>query len=270
VARDSHVSAMAMFSEELRRARAKVGLTQDQLAEKVAYSPSLVAHVETGTRAPSADFAARADEALSTGGLLSRLQPLVRGEAYPAWFRDWVEIEREATSLRWFEPLLIPGLLQTEEYARAVLAAAHPASGDGEVDRLVSARMDRQSILTREHPPMLWVIIDEGVLTRPVGGARVMRAQIERLLAAVRLPKILLQIVPLSSGAHPGLAGQFAIASFDGSPDVAYLDNALAGQMIERTDDITRVALLYDILKAEALSPRASVDLVRKALEQWT
>lgn len=270
MARDSHVSATAMFSEELRRARARVGLTQDQLAEKVAYSPSLVAHVETGTRAPSADFAARADEALNTGGLLFRLQPFVRSEAYAAWFRDWVEIEREATTLRWFEPLLIPGLLQTEEYARAILQAAHPASTDDEVDRLVSARMDRQAILTRDDPPLLWVIIDEGVLTRPVGGPQVMREQIDRLILAARRPKVMLQVVPLSSGAHPGLAGQFAIASFDSSPDVAYLDNALAGQVIERAHDISRVVLLYDILKAEALSPRVSVDLARKVIERWT
>jgi len=126
VARDGQVSALALFSGELRQARSQAGLTQDQLAEKLSYSTSLVAHVETGSRAPSLDFAARADEALGTGGLLTRLQPFVRAEAYPAWFRDWVEIEREATSLRWFEPLLIPGLLQTEDYARAVLAAAHP------------------------------------------------------------------------------------------------------------------------------------------------
>ncbi len=270
MARDSQVSALAMFSEELRRARAAAGLTQDQLAEKIAYSPSLVAHVETGSRAPSVDFARRADDALRTGGLLSRLQPLVRSEAYPAWFRDWVEIERDATSLRWFEPLLIPGLLQTEEYARAVLQAANPACGDDEISRLVGARMDRQAILTQDEPPLLWVIIDEGVLTRPVGGARVMREQIDHLIQAARLPKVMLQVVPAAAGAHPGLAGQFAIASFHGSPDVAYLDNALAGQVAERADDVSRVGLLYDILKAEALAPRASLDLVRKAIETWT
>jgi transcriptional regulator with XRE-family HTH domain len=270
MARDSQVSALAMFSEELRRARAGAGLTQDQLAEKIAYSPSLVAHVETGSRAPSVDFARRADDALRTGGLLSRLQPLVRSEAYPAWFRDWVEIEREATSLRWFEPLLIPGLLQTEGYARAVLQAANPARGDDEISRLVGARMDRQAILTQDEPPLLWVIIDEGVLTRPVGGARVMREQIDHLIEAARLPRVMLQVVPADAGAHPGLAGQFAIASFDGSPDVAYLDNALAGQIVERADDVSRLALLYDILKAEALAPRASLDLVRKAIETWT
>src|ERR1700722_7709151 len=113
--RDGQVSALALFSEELRRARSAAGLTQDQLAERVGYSPSLVAHVETGSRAPSLDFARRGDEALRTGGVPARLHPVGGREADPAWFRVWVEVEREAVLLRWFEPLLIPGLLQTEE-----------------------------------------------------------------------------------------------------------------------------------------------------------
>jgi len=270
VARDSQVSALALFSGELRHARARACLTQDQLAEKIAYSTSLVAHVETGSRAPSQDFAARADGALGTGGLLTRLQPFVRAEAYPAWFRDWVEIERDATSLRWFEPLLVPGLLQTEDYARAVLVAAHPAAADGEVDQLVSARMDRQAILAREDPPLLWVIIDEGVLTRPVGGPQVMRDQIDRLIVAARQPRIVLQVLPLSAGAHPGLDGHFVIAGFEGAADVVYLNNALAGQVVERADDVTQVTLLYDILKTEALPRQASIELARKAIERWT
>ena len=270
MARDSDVSALALFSAELRRARAAGRLTQEQLADKVGYSPSLVAHVETGSRAPSLDFARRCDEALGSGGLLARLQPLARSAAYPAWFRDWVEIEREATALRWFEPLLIPGLLQTEEYARAVLAAAHPASPEAEVERLVSARMDRQAILDAAEPPLLWVILDEGVLTRPVGGPAVMRAQLDRLIEAARRPRIVLQVVPFGTGAHPGLDGRFAIASFGGAPDVVYLDNALAGQVVEGPAELARAAFLYDILKAEALSPGASIQLARKAIEQWT
>jgi transcriptional regulator with XRE-family HTH domain len=268
--RDGQVSALAVFSEELRRARARAGLTQDQLAEKVAYSSSLVAHVETGTRAPSADFASRADGALGTDGLLARLQPFVRSEAYPAWFRDWVEIEREATSLRWFEPLLIPGLLQTEGYAQAVLRAAHPASGQEEVERLVSARLDRQAILGQNEPPLLWVIIDESVFSRPVGGSQVMREQIAHLAEMAQRPKVMLQVLPVSAGAHPGLDGHFVIASFDGSADVAYLNNALAGQVVERPEQVARVALLYDMLKAEALAPRDSIELMRKAMQTWT
>ncbi len=270
MAREERVSALALFSEELRQARARAGLTQEQVADKIGYSPSLVAHVEAGTRAPSLDFARRGDAALKTGGLFERLQPFVRREAYPAWFRDWVDIEREATSLRSWEPLLIPGLLQTEEYARAVVAAAHPASADGEIERLVTARMDRQAILGREDPPLLWVILDEGALIRPVGGAAVMRDQIDRLIVAAWQPRVVFQVVPVDAGAHPGLDGDFVIASFDGVPDVVYLNNTLAGQVVERADDVARIALLYDILKAEALSPRASVELARKAIERWT
>ena len=231
--RDGQVSALALISEELRRARAAAGLTQDQLAERVGYSPSLVAHVETGSRAPSLDFARRGDEALGTGGLLARLQPFVRSEAYPAWFRDWVEIERE-------------------------------------VERLVSARMDRQAILDQAGPPLLWVILDEGVLTRPVGGPAVMRDQIERLAKAARRPRIVLQVVPGGMGAHAGLEGRFAIASFDGPADVAISRQCAGWPGRGASRDVARLALLYDILKAEALSPRASIDLARKAIERWT
>jgi hypothetical protein len=103
-----------------------------------------------------------------------------------------------------------------------------------------------------------------------VGGPAVMREQIDRLLEAARQPRIMLQVVPFGTGAHPGLDGRFAIASFDGPPDVVYLDNALAGQVVERPEDVARAAFLYDILKAEALSPRASADLARKAIERWT
>jgi len=216
--RGHQVSALALFAEELRLVRTAVGLTQEQLGSKIGYSGSLIGHVAAASRAPSLDFAQRCDEALQSGGLLARLQPLVRGEAYPAWFRDWVEIEREATALRWFEPLLIPGLLQTEAYARAVLAAAHPASPHDEVDRLVSARLDRQAILHQERPPLLWVILDEGVLSRPIGGPQVMHDQIAELIEAAQQPRIMLQMVPFGSGAHAGLDGRFAIASFEGSP----------------------------------------------------
>lgn len=270
MARGGQVRAMSIFSEELRRARGRAGMTQDQLAEKIAYSSSLVAHVEAGTRAPSADFSHRVDEALNTGGLLTRLHPLVRGEAYPSWFRDWIEIEREAASFRWFEPLLVPGLLQTREYARAVLEAANPGSCEELISELVSNRMERQSVLNRPEPPMLWVIIDEHVLMRPVGGAATMRDQIDRLIEASRQPKIMLQVVPDAAGAHPGLDGHFVIASFDGAPDVVYLNNALSGQVVEPAADVSRVTLLFDILKAEALAPRASIELMRKALSTWT
>jgi transcriptional regulator with XRE-family HTH domain len=229
-------SALAVFASELRHARARHGLSQDQLADKIAYSASLVGMVESCRGMPSLDFAQRCDEALATGGVLARLHPLVAGEAYPAWFRPFVELERVATSLRAWEPLLIPGLMQTEDYARAILRASRPRDADPAIDQLVTARLARQGILARDNPPDLWVIIDEGVLRRPVGEPGVMAAQLDRLLTASRAPWVTVQVMPASAGAHPGLLGPFVIAGFADAADVAYLDSVLTAQGTDQAD----------------------------------
>lgn len=263
-------SALAVFADELRHARARRGLSQEQLAEKVAYSASLVGMVESCHRMPSLDFARRCDEALGTGGVLGRLHPLVAGEAYPAWFRPFVELERAATQLRSWQPMVVDGLLQTEEYARAILRASRPRDTDAAIDQLVTARIARQEVLTRDDPPDLWVIIDEGVLRRPVGEPGVMTGQLDRLLTASRAPWVTVQVMPLSAGAHPGLLGPFVIASFAAAPEVAYLDSVLTGQVVERPEEVRQVSVLYDTMRAEALSPRASIALISEVVRTWT
>ena len=263
-------SALSVFVGELRRGRAAQGLSQDQLADKITYSSSLVAKVESCRRIPSLDFARRCDEVLGTDGLLTRLHALVAGDAYPSWFRPYVEMEKTAISLRTWEPVLVPGLLQTEDYARAILRAARPRDTDAAIDELVTARLARQAILTRDDPPDLWVVIDEGVLRRPVGEPGVMVAQLDKLLIAGREPWLTVQVMPLAAGAHPGLLGPFVIAGFAAVPDVVYLDNALAGQVIERREDVRYVGVLYDTLRAEALPPRASADLITEVVREWT
>ena len=188
---DPTTGPLDFFGAEVRRWRTAAGLSQEQLGQRVGYSGAQVGKVETGERAPSQEFAQHCDQALpGAGGLFLRIYHLARrwDGGYPSWFVEWVQAEGRAITLHTWEPLLIPGLLQTEEYARAVLAAAHPASPEDEVERLVSARMDRQAILDQAEPPLLWVILDEGVLTRPVGGPVVMRDQIERLPTPPNLP----------------------------------------------------------------------------------
>jgi transcriptional regulator with XRE-family HTH domain len=267
----SSSSALGLFAAELRHARAARGLTQEALAEKIAYSPSLVGMIETGRRIPTLDLAERCDAALETSGVLTRMHRLVATEAYPSWFRPWVELEKAATSLRSWQPMIVDGLLQTAEYARAVLRAARPYDRDEAIDQLVTARMDRQSILERDDAPRLWVVLDETVLSRPVGETSVMADQLDRLIAAGRDPGVTIQVMPAAAGAHPGLLGPFVLAGFDSSPDVAYLDNALAGQVVERAEDVTHVAGLYDTIRAEALSPRASADLITQVVRTiWT
>jgi Domain of unknown function (DUF5753) len=160
--------------------------------------------------------------------------------------------------------------LQTDEYARAILRAARPRDSEERIDQLVTARMDRQAILSRDDPPDLWVIIDEGVLRRPVGEPGVMTGQLGHLLTAARRPGVTVQVMPTSAGAHAGLLGSLVIASFDSAPDIAYLDNALTGQLVERREDVTNVGMLYDTLRAEALPPRASEQLITEVVGAWT
>jgi transcriptional regulator with XRE-family HTH domain len=270
---ESGDSPLVMFAEELKAHRELAGLSQVQLGELIAYSPSLVAKIETCGQVPSRDFAEGCDKALGTPGTFVRMQRQCPRVAYPGWFWPYLDREAEAAVLRSWQPLVVlvvDGLLQTEEYARAILRAARPRDSGEKIDQLVTARMDRQAILSREDPPDLWVIIDESALRRPVGEPGVMSGQLDRLLAAARQPGVTVQVMPVAAGAHPGLLGSLVIASFDSAPDIAYLDNALTGQLVERREDVKNVQMLYDTLRAEALAPRASEQLIAEVVGEWT
>jgi transcriptional regulator with XRE-family HTH domain len=268
--RDLDGSAASLFQAELRQARCGAGLSQEQLASKIAYSGSLVAMVETGRRVPTRDFAVRCDEALAADGRFTRIWTLVSREATPSWFREWVEIEHEAVSLRSWEPLVFPGLLQTPDYAREVVRKARPGDSDDDIDKLVNARMERQRILDGDNAPALLALIDEDVLRRPVGTPALMREQLGHLLDMAKRPRIVLQVVPFRAGAHPGLLGPFVIASFDVAQDVAYLDGPLSARLIQSPEEVSRVALLYDILRGEALPRGASAEMIKEVMGTWT
>jgi transcriptional regulator with XRE-family HTH domain len=268
---DAGNGAAAFFAAELRRARAAAGPSQQQLASKIAYSPATVAAVETCRRLPTSDFARRCDDALGTGGLLARIQEdLVAHGGMPGWVREWLEAEREAATLRWWEPLLIPGLLQTEDYAREVLRAGQPWDSAEQIEKALATRMRRQEILAGKCAPFLWVLLDEGALRRHVGSGATMRGELARLLELAASPAVQIQIVPLTAGAHAGLAGPFVIASFVDGPDVIYLDTALSGQIVERSHDVHRVRLLYDTMRMEALPRQPSLDLISQEMDSWT
>jgi Domain of unknown function (DUF5753) len=210
---------------------------------------------------------------MGTAGALTELRGLmkeaIKNRALPGWFADWPRKEALARSLRWFELVAVPGLLQTEEYARAVLRTQVMAT-DEEVEDMVRARMERQAILAGDRPPMFWVIVDEGVLRRPVGGADVMVAQIDRLCDAARRANIVVQVIPLAVGAHQGLSGNFVIADFADGPSSVYQDTAARGQIVDDPDDVAFVGVIWETLKAEALSRSASLDLIREVAKSWT
>src|SRR5579863_2293993 len=267
--RDDDHSALALFAAELQAARARAGLSQDELAARINYSPSLVAMVESMRRVPRLDFAQRCDEALATTGTFARLHEHLRTAPFPSWFRPFAQHEAEATALRTFQLVLVPGLLQTGDYARALLRTKLGATED-EVDQLVTARLERQAVLDRDSPPLFWVLMDEEALHRPIGGRDVMRLQVEHLAEMAVRPNVVIQVIPAAVGAHQGLAGAFVIADFAASPSIVYLETALTGLVIERQEDVAAVTLTYDTLKTESLPRAASLDLLREVAKTWT
>jgi transcriptional regulator with XRE-family HTH domain len=193
--RDPDRSALALFAEELRAARDQAGMSRDDLAAKINYSASLIGMIEGFRRVPQAGFAGQCDTAFGTPGTFVRLQKRVRNLPFAAAFRPFAVYEEVAASLRNFEHALIPGLLQTPDYARAVLAT-RPNTSEDEVDDLVEARLARQAVLDRDDPPLLWAVIDEAVLHREVGSPEIMHGQLEHLARMSRRPNITVEVVP--------------------------------------------------------------------------
>lgn len=266
---DPTASPLAFFGAELRKYRKRAKLSQEQLAEIIKFSPSLVGLIERAQRTPSKDLVQRCDEAVGAEGELLRLWPLISREASPRWFREWLDIEQEAQSLRTWQPLLIPGLLQTEDYARAMLRG-EPGVTDEQVEKSVQARLERQIIWSRPSPPMFWVLLDEGVLQRPIGGREVICHQFHHLVKMVERPHIAIQVVPMAFGATTGLLGGFVIAQLAGSPDIVYYESTGHGQVTDQPEDVAAIHLKYDAIRAEAHPQHVSVELLREAAKTWT
>jgi hypothetical protein len=182
------------------------------------------------------------------------------------WFKDWVAAEKRASVIRWYEPLLIPGLVQTEGYARAVLSWG-PLSGN--VDDDVQARMERQEILNRDAPPELWVLLAESAVRRRVGDGEVMRAQLKHLAELSRRPNITVQVVPDDADAYGGLSGAFAIATVEPSGSVVYLETGLRGMTAVDPTMVTSAGRMFEHLRAEALAKRPTYDLLAEEGERW-
>ncbi|MEU0551018.1 helix-turn-helix transcriptional regulator [Micromonospora sp. NPDC005979] len=260
---------LELFAGELRRLRTVAGLSQEALSERINYSASLVAAVEQCRRPPRLEFTERSDRVLDADGLLLRIRETMIRESVMPWFREWVTIEQEATALRSFQPLVLPGLLQTEGYARALYSGASQLA-DHQLDQPVAARLQRQEILTREQPPLFVAVLDYTVLERPVGGPTVMREQLQHLLDIGRRPRVHLHLVPREVGAYPGLDGAFVIATPADGDDVAYLDNPLKGTVIERPTDVLSLRQSWESVRAEAMPHGQTLSVISEAAEAWT
>ena len=267
---DPTASPAHFFGAEVRRARLAAAMTLADLAVLVPCDASTVSRIEAGTLSPGQRFAAACDEAFpQMGGWFSRFCHDSRTWAgpHPPWFRDWVETEARATVIRWWEPLLIPGLLQTEDYARAVLGWGPDDGGD--LDAQVAARLDRQRIFDRGSPPEVWILLSEPVLGYCVGSADVMRKQIDHLAEMAARPRVMIQVVSGAAGAYGGLSGAFAIGADTAAETVIYLETGVQGMVVRDPRLITRAASVFDHLRAEALPRSQTLEVLARAGERW-
>ncbi len=238
------------------------------------FSGDLVGKVEKGTRPPTPEFTRHADRVFTAlwppfDGHFARIRELAVRAGYEEWFQDWVDAEREAVELCSWQQTIVDGLLQTREYARAILRAL-PGVTDEQAEQQTDARMERQAVLAKEDAPFVWSVMDEDVLHRCVGSRETMRDQCAHLLKAGENPRIRILIVPRSAGAHAGLAAGFVIASFRESADLVYLAGTAQGRITGSPATVRQLARVFDTLRAEALSPRASAELITEVMETWT
>lgn len=261
---DPTASPLDYYGWELRRQREAHGLKQGQLGEIIFCTGSLIGQIETTKKVPTRDFSERVDAALGTDGLFSRLIGLVLRSQLPTWFQPYAELEAKATYISTYQAQLVHGLLQTEEYARAVLATGMPDDLEG----LVAARVERQRILERELPPLAWVVLDEAVLHRPIGGHEVMRRQLAHLLEFTGRRWMHVQVLPNKAGAHSSLAGSFTAMRFENDPDIVYTEDVISGHMTANPETVKEAALRYARVQAAALSTEESAELIARLMEE--
>lgn len=265
-------SPRVRFGAELRRLREAAELSQAAVAARLGCTQTQVSRLEKATRTPSRSDAERLDQLFGTanGVSFTKLhQRIIAQPGTPAWFRSWAEeIEPILLVLRSWDPLLIPGLLQTEAYARHIFSM-EPRADPDEVEERVEARMQRRRILDRDKPPLVSILFDAGVLRRRVGGPEVMREQLDYILEAAAHPTVFIQVV--DPGCLPGLAGPFMIAELpDGQPDVVSSDSPAQAQITSDYDIVTSIWERYEAIRLWAYPERVSLQMIEEARREWT
>lgn len=260
---EAKVGALRTFAAQLKAWRDREGLTQVELAKRLVCSPSLISYIETCEGPPQADFAKECDRVFGTPGTFQALQELVAREAFPAWFAAVVPLEQGARRIHGWELGQVPGLFQTEDYARALVQAGRPGDDSEGIERTVTARIERQTILSGSARPRVVYVMHEGVLRQFIGGPEVMGGQLDKLDELAELPNITIQVLPFASPDNPGAEGPIVIYETD-SGAVAYTECSGGGRKVEENSEVDRLQELVGMLRATSLSPRDSVALIRK------
>jgi hypothetical protein len=272
-----------LLGAQLRRLREAAGVSPEKAGYEIRASRSKISRMETGR----VGFKVRDVEDLLTlygvtgGQQRSEVLALVRqssapdwwtryGDILPGWFGTYLGLESAAVSIRSFEVQFVPGLFQTEDYARAVTRLGHKTAPAEEIERRVALRVRRQDLLARPGPPRVWAVMDEAVLRRPYGGAVVMRAQLRHLAEAAQMPHVTLQVVPFARGGHAGASGAFSILRFEERdlPDVVYIEQLTSAVYLDQRVDVEHYLEVADQLSGEALTPPDTLRFIEQAAKE--
>ncbi|MEU3480418.1 helix-turn-helix domain-containing protein [Streptomyces sp. NPDC033754] len=263
---DWGVAVVATVGRQLRLRREAVGMRAAELGAATGYGEDLIYKIESGKRIPRPEFLDKADEVLGAGGLLSAMKEDVAKVRYPKKVRALAKMEGKAVEIGVYECNSIHGLLQTPDHARAAIEAAQPPYSPDDVERMVAARLARQSVFERDSAPSIHFVLEEAPLRRQVGGTMVWRRQLEHLLEVGRLRNVTLQVMPTNTEAHPGLDGRIELLKFPDGTAVGRSDGAFSGRPITDPKQLRILELRYGTIRAQAFSPRESLAFIEQLL----
>ncbi|GHB27774.1 helix-turn-helix domain-containing protein [Streptomyces chryseus] len=257
---------LRVFGRQLKRFRVRAGLERPEFGSMTGYSVSTIAAYEQGRRVPPPKFIDRADEVLDAGGVLQEMKEEVARAQYPAFFRDAARLEAEAVELHVYANQAVPGLLQTDEYARAVFGMWRPLLGEETITQRVTARLARQDIFARMPMPTISFVIEEATLRRPLGGAGVLRGQLEQVLLVGQQRNVELQVLPTKREEHAALGGPFTLIETREGRRIAYVEAHKDSRLHTERSSVREFEEQYGILRAQGLTPRESLAFVEKLL----
>ncbi|MFD3485087.1 Scr1 family TA system antitoxin-like transcriptional regulator [Streptomyces sp. NPDC058665] len=256
------------YGEELKLRRIAAGMTQEAVAREMMCSPTLISHFEAGRRLPSPADAKRIDQALGTDGFFARwLEDL--DAKFAQFYSAVAELEKQAVEIRHWALTLVPGLLQTEPYARAVFRSYDPNYRTDDVDRKVVNRMERARILEGVSGPVLWTLLDEAVLRRHVGGAATMAAQLNKIVGMAETGRLRLHVLPFGAGEHALMESSLELMSFEDAAPIAYVEGLNTGNLMDDPALVSKSQAAYDLALSDALPHRESLALFRAVAEEY-
>ncbi|MDC7339130.1 helix-turn-helix domain-containing protein [Streptomyces lydicus] len=266
-----HLNPLQRFGRDIKQVRLARKLTQKHLGKATGYSEGYVSKVESGTLLPrpSEKFAKGCDIAFGTGELFAgMLQRIDQGD-HPSWFAPYLNLEKKASRILTYETNLVTGIVQTEDFARAVFRVSNPRASAEAIEDKVAARLRRREVFERETPPLLWIIHHEACLRTVVGDAKVMAGQLDHLMTTAASPHIELQIMPFSAGIPATSTMPFTVLRFPDSPTVLYTETRAGGRIHDSEQTVDAALDDYDLLRAHALSPDESLALIKTLLKEY-